>query len=261
MVELGTGKLLVVIPAHNEAGRIGRVVRDVREVLPGARVAVVDDASTDTTGDEAARCGAEVLPHAVNMGYGASLETAYLYAGRRGYDLLVQMDGDGQHVAAEIPRLLAPVMEGTADMVIGSRYGNEPGKGMSVPALRRIGHRFFSLLLFVLTGRRFRDPTSGFQAFNRRALELLASGVFPCDYPDADVILMAHLAGLRIREIPVRMVGRDGGVSMHSGWKPLYYGCKMLLSVFVVLLNTPRWRAWRARAVCTGRNEPCCRGN
>lgn len=244
--------MLVVIPAHNEAGRIGRVIREVREVLPGADIAVVDDASADTTGAEALREGAGVLPHAVNMGYGASLETAYLYAERRGYDFLVQMDGDGQHVAAEIPRLAAPVLEGTADLAIGSRYGRDAGPGITVPFLRKAGHRFFSLLLFALTGRWFRDPTSGFQAFNRRTLALLGSGVFPCDYPDADVILMAHLSGLRIREIPVRMVNRDGGVSMHSGWKPLYYGFKMLLSVFVVLLNTPKWRAWRARTVARG---------
>lgn len=239
------GKLLVVMPAHNEAGRIGQVIRDVRQSVPSADVVVINDASVDATGDEAGREGASVLPHAVNMGYGASLETAYLYAMRRGYDAVVQMDGDGQHVAGEIPRLLGPLREGVADMVVGSRYGCEADGGITVPWVRKAGHRFFGLLLFVLTGRRFADPTSGFQALNRRALQLMSSGVFPCDYPDADVILMAHLSGLRLCEVPVKMRNRDGGISMHSGWKPLYYGVKMLLSVFVVLLNAPRWRAWR----------------
>lgn len=240
-------RLIVVMPAHNEAGRIGPVIREIRRVLPSSSVVVVDDASLDDTGEEARREGADVLPHAVNMGYGGSLETAYLFALRQGYDVLVQMDGDGQHVAGEIPRLLEPLQQGSADMVIGSRYGGDShgGDGITVPWIRKAGHRFFGGLLFLLTRRWFSDPTSGFQALNRRALEFLASGVFPCDYPDADVVLMAHLAGLRIREVPVRMVNRAGGVSMHSGWKPLYYGMKMLLSVFVVLLDTPRWRVWR----------------
>ncbi len=245
------GKLLVVLPAHNEAGRIGSVIREIRQALPSASVVVVNDASADDTGGEACRQGADVLPHAVNLGYGGSLETAYFFAMRGGYEVVVQMDGDGQHLAGEIPLLLEPLQAGTADIVIGSRYveGGGTGGGITVPWIRKAGHWFFGALLFLLTRRRFSDPTSGFQALNRRALELLASGVFPCDYPDADVVLMAHLSGIRIREVPVRMVNRAGGVSMHSGWKPLYYGMKMLLSVFVVLLNTPRWHAWRRNHV------------
>lgn len=241
-----SGNLLVILPAHNEEGRIGRVIRDIRATVPEADIVVVNDASTDGTAEESLRGGAEVLSHVVNMGYGASLETGYLYAMRAGYDKVVQMDGDGQHVAGEIPRLLEPLKDGIADMVVGSRYG-VTGGGITVPLLRKAGHRFFSVLLLLLTGRRFSDPTSGFQALNRQALALLASGVFPCDYPDADVLLMSHLSGLRIREVPVRMENRDGGVSMHAGWKPLYYGIKMLLSVFVVLLNVSVWRAWRTR--------------
>lgn len=244
MRESTSGNVLVIMPAYNEAGRIGRVIRDIRATLPQADIVVVNDASTDGTAEEALGSGADVLSHAVNMGYGVSLETAYLYAMRWRYDRVVQMDGDGQHVAGEIPRLLEPLNAGVADMVVGSRYG-AAGGGITVPFIRKAGHRFFSALLFLLTGRRFSDPTSGFQALNRRALSLLASGVFPCDYPDADVLLMAHLSGLRIREVPVMMENRDGGVSMHAGWKPLYYGIKMLLSVFIVLLNIPAWRAWR----------------
>ena len=241
-----SGKLLVIMPAHNEEGRIGRVVREIRSTLPEVDIVVVDDTSLDGTAAEAMRAGADVLPHAVNMGYGVSLETAYLYAMRAGYDVVVQMDGDGQHVAGEIPRLLEPLRAGSADMVVGSRYGASGGS-ITVSLVRKAGHRFFAVLLFVLTGRWFSDPTSGFQALNHRALALLASGVFPCDYPDADVLLMAHLSGLRIREVPVKMANRDGGTSMHAGWKPLYYGIKMLLSVFVVMLNSPAWRVWRKR--------------
>lgn len=238
-------RILVVMPAHNEVGRIGAVIRGVKTVLPAADVAVVNDASTDATADEARAAGAMVLTHAVNMGYGASLETAFFFAMQQRYDGVVQMDADGQHLPGELAVLLAPLRAGTADIVIGSRYSG--GGTFQTPWIRRLGQLFFGGILFVLTRRWFADPTSGFQALNGRALRLFSSGVFPCDYPDADVLLMAHLTGLRIREVPVKMASRSGGVSIHSGWKPLYYGIKMLLSVFVVLLNTPVWRGWRGR--------------
>lgn len=240
-----TRRILVVMPAHNETGRIGTVIRGVKAALPSADVVVVDDASSDETAREARAAGATVLPHAVNMGYGASLETAFLFAVREGYDELVQMDADGQHLPDELGVLLASLRAGNVDIVIGSRYSGV-GNYRTSP-VRRLGQLFFGGVLFVLTGRWFSDPTSGFQALNGRALRLFSSGVFPCDYPDADVLLMAHLAGLRIREEPVKMVLRAGGVSIHSGWKPLYYGIKMLLSVFVVGLNASKWREWRER--------------
>jgi glycosyltransferase involved in cell wall biosynthesis len=240
-----TKRVLVVMPAHNEAGRIGAVIRGVRRALPTADLAVVNDASTDATAREAKAEGAIVLPHAVNMGYGASLETAFLFAVQEGYDAVVQMDADGQHLPGELAALLAPLREGTADIVIGSRYRG--GGDFRTPLLRRCGQLFFGGVLLVLTRRWFSDPTSGFQALNGRALRLFSSGVFPCDYPDADVLLMAHLSGLRICEVAVRMAQRAGGVSIHSGWKPLYYGIKMVLSVFVVMLNAPVWRGWRDR--------------
>jgi glycosyltransferase involved in cell wall biosynthesis len=239
-------RVLVMMPAHNEEGRIGPVVHEVRRVMPDADIAVVNDDSTDETAQQALTAGATVLPHAVNLGYGAGLETGYCYALQQGYDVVLQMDSDGQHPPAELSRLCAPLAAGTADIVIGSRYmeGSAP---CPVSPVRRLGQRFFALILLALTRRRFTDPTSGFQALNRQAIRFFASGVFPCDYPDADVLLMAHLAGFRILEIPVRMEARSGGTSMHSGLKPVYYGMKMLLSLFVVLLNVGVWRRWRKK--------------
>lgn len=236
-------KLAIVIPCMNEAGRVGPVIKSVFNVFPQARVVVVDDASTDATAAEARAAGAMVLPHSCNLGYGAALETGYLYALREGFDCVLQMDGDGQHCAEELPRILKPLQEGTADLVLGSRYQGQDPAGATSP-LRRLGHWSFSQILRIFTRKRFTDPTSGFQALNRRTLTLFASGVFPCDYPDSDVILMTHLAGLQITEVPVRMKPRKGGVSMHAGLKPLYYGMKMLLAVFIVLLNLDRWRCW-----------------
>lgn len=240
-----SARIVVIMPALNEAGRIGSVLRGIVSVLPGADVVVVNDGSSDSTGQEAAAAGATVLTHAVSMGYGASLETAYFYAARQGYDVVLQMDSDGQHPPSELPLLLRPLLEGELDIVIGSRYAAS-GNGFKTSLLRRAGQRFFGGLLRVLTGQRFSDPTSGFQGLNRKAIRFFSSGVFPCDYPDADVLLMAHEAGLRLGEVPVRMLSRSGGVSMHDGWKPLYYGMKMLLSLFIVRLNHSRWRRWRS---------------
>lgn len=230
----------IIIPSHNEQGRVGRVVESVHLALPSATIVVIDDSSTDETATEASAAGAIVLTHGCNLGYGAALETGYLHAKRSGASIVLQMDGDGQHRADQLQSILTPVLDGSADIVIGSRYGN-PASPMHIPMIRKLGHKFFSLLIRVSCGLRLSDPTSGFQCMNSRAVELFASGSFPCDYPDSDVILMAHMAGLRIREIPVLMEDRRGGVSMHSGLRPLYYGAKMLLSMFIVLLNLRVW--------------------
>lgn len=246
-----TKKVLVIIPCFNEAGRIGDVVNSIHRALPASEVVVIDDSSGDTTALEASRQGAVVLGHPCNLGYGAALETGYLHAVNGPYDILLQMDGDGQHLASELHQLLSPLEEGSADIVIGSRYLGGKAQG-STPLIRRAGHRFFSAILLLLSGRRIADPTSGFQGLNRKALEFLSSGVFPCDYPDSDVILMSLLAGLRVREVPVRMVERKGGTSMHSGLKPIYYGMKMMLSLFIVLLNLPQWRRWRRSHASAG---------
>ena len=240
---MSSERVLVILPAKDEQGRIGAVLDAVRGVLPDADRVVIDDGSSDGTACESQRSGARVLSHAVNMGYGASLETGYRYAVRQGYGLVVQMDADGQHLAEELPRLVEPVARGEVDIAIGTRHG----AGLRGSPVRRAGQLVFSAILLACTRRWFSDPTSGVQALGPRAVRFFASGVFPCDYPDADVLLMAHLSGLRIREYPVRMQARVGGRSMHAGLKPLYYGGKMLLSVFIVILNVGVWRAWRRR--------------
>lgn len=245
-------KILVVIPCFDEEGRIGQVVRSVRRQLPSVDVAVVDDASLDSSRTEAEQAGAVVLAHGCNLGYGATLETGYHFALTGGYDVALQMDGDGQHLADQLPALLTPLVEQSADIVIGSRYGDETHAYEATP-LRKLGQRLFAWMIFTVGGLRLSDPTSGFQGLSRRALDLFVSGVFPYDYPDADVILMSRLAGLKIAEVPVKMLPRAGGKSMHSGLRPIYYGAKMLLSTLIVLLNMGAWRAWRRRSAEPGR--------
>ncbi|MBN1673872.1 MAG: glycosyltransferase family 2 protein [Kiritimatiellae bacterium] len=244
MSESDPKRVLVIIPCRNEEGRIGPVVRSVRERLSEADVVVINDDSTDRSAEEALAAGATVLPHTVNLGYGAALETGYKYAMGRRYDIVLQMDGDGQHPADELPRLIQPVSDGRADLVIGSRYLN-PDTHFPTSFARRVGQMVFAAAVFLFTRRRFSDPTSGFQALSKRATTFFASGFFPCDYPDADVLLMSHLAGLRMMEIPVRMLPREDGRSMHSGLSCVYYVMKMLLSMFIVLLNFHEWRRIR----------------
>ncbi|MDP2982138.1 MAG: glycosyltransferase family 2 protein [Candidatus Latescibacter sp.] len=233
-------RVLVVIPAYNEAGRIGKVVHSVQHALPSVNVLVVNDCSTDFTEQEAREAGATVLSHPVNLGYGASLETGYLYASLHDFDIVCQMDGDGQHLAEEIPSVLSLVMDGKTDIALGSRYIS--GKSSyRTPLVRRMGQRFFARIFSLITKQKVTDPTSGFQCLNRKVFEWYAEGHFPRDFPDIDVLIAAHFAGFRLMEAPVSMKEREGGTSIHSGLRPFYYFFKMILSVFIVLLNRRRW--------------------
>ena len=235
-------KTLVIIPAYNEEMSIGSVVQRVKECLPEAEVLTVDDGSSDRTRWKAMEAGANVLSHPFNLGYGSALQTGYRYALRKGYGELVQMDGDGQHDPSFIPQLLAVIRKGEADIAIGSRFLPTPIIGAEnqpyrAPFIRRLGMKFFGAISSLLIQQKVTDPTSGYQAMNRRVMEWVSSDQFPCDYPDADVIIMLHRAGFRIREVAVQMFENRDKKSMHSGWKPLYYVFKMLLSILVTLMR------------------------
>ena len=236
-------KILVVIPAYNERSRIGEIVRSLKHILPTAKTLVVNDCSSDDTGIEAIEAGATVIDHPINLGYGAALETGYLYALRYGYEFIIQMDGDGQHLPDEVPKILAPVLDGEADIVIGSRYLSAENVYRASFA-RRVGQKFFGKIFSAITRYDITDPTSGFQCLNRKVFELFTRGHFPHDFPDVDVLLMAHYAGFRVKEVSVAMRERSGGISMHAGLKPLYYVIKMILSIVMVVLSQRRWKQY-----------------
>ena len=226
---------LIVIPAYNEARQLAAVLRAAGEHAPGFDVLVVDDASSDDTAAVARRAGARVVRHPFNLGYGSALQTGYRYAISRNYDLVVQMDGDGQHDAADLRRLAAPVESGQADVAYGSRF--HPGSSYRMPLLRRIGSRWFAWLVRKLTGLVIGDPTTGFQALSARVLRLYATDAFPIDYPDADMIVLLHRSGLAVCEVPVRMFERPESPSMHSGPAVLYYVYKMTLAILMNALR------------------------
>lgn len=228
-------KVLIIIPAFNESARIGEVVCRVREIVPDFDVLVVNDGSSDNSSQVARDAGATVVSHPFNLGYGVAIQTGYKYALARQYDYAVQMDGDGQHDPASIPILLEPVLSGETDFALGSRF---LGAESYEPSLaRRLGMTFFRSLISMLIRTRITDSTSGYQAFNQRVLKFFSTEVFPCDYPDADMLLTLYRADLRIKEVPVGMHASATGKSMHTGFKPLYYIFKMLLSIFVTLLR------------------------
>lgn len=227
-------RLLVIIPAYNEEQRISSVVACIHASETDAVVVVVNDCSCDETAAVARQAGAIVISHPFNMGYGAAIQTGYKYALANDYDYLVQLDADGQHDPSCIPDLLAPVIEGKADIVIGSRF---MGNSYTPPLVRRMGMALFRKIVSMVTGRACTDTTSGFQAFNRKVIAFFSTDVFPVDYPDADMLITLHRAGFRVVEVPVRMFENSEGKSMHSGLKPLYYMFKMILSICVTLLR------------------------
>jgi glycosyltransferase involved in cell wall biosynthesis len=225
---------VIIIPAYNEAGRIGATIAGIRSVS-GADIVVVNDGSVDGTAAEAREAGALVISLPFNLGYGAALQTGFKCALGEGYAFAVQMDGDGQHDPEYIPALLKGVREGTVDVAIGSRF---LGEGDYRPTtIKKIGMAFFRTIASSLTGQHITDPTSGFQALNRKAMEFYASDAYPTDFPDADVLVMLHRKGMKFREVPVRMNHSTKKKTMHSGMVPLYYLFKMVLSIFVTLLR------------------------
>jgi glycosyltransferase involved in cell wall biosynthesis len=238
------GRTLIIMPAYNEAQNLPRVLAEVQSTLPGVDILVVNDASRDDTAALARAAGVQVLNLPCNLGYGGAVQTGFRYALEQGYDLAVMLDADGQHDPHSVPALLEPVAAGRADAAIGSRF---LGKlEYRVGWVRRLGMALFGRIVALITGWLVTDPTSGFQALNRRVLAYFAQDNYPSDYPDADTLLMMHYAGFRVVEVPVTMRQRLAGVSMHGSWKAVYYIFKMLLSIFIVCL-----RAGDRAARCT----------
>ncbi|HUB37000.1 MAG TPA: glycosyltransferase family 2 protein [Solirubrobacteraceae bacterium] len=227
--------VLIIIPAYNEQGRVGRVVEDVKLALPGADTLVVNDGSTDGTAADAVKAGAAVLSLPVNSGYGVALQTGYKFGVRAGYGTIGQIDADGQHRAEYLTEMLAALEANDADLIVGSRFLEDDGHYKASLA-RSLGIGLFARLTSLITRERFSDPTSGFQLMRSRVARLFCSEVYPTDYPDADVLILLHRTGYRVREIPVRM-RPSPGKSMHTAHSSPYYMYKMLLSIFVTLLR------------------------
>jgi glycosyltransferase involved in cell wall biosynthesis len=230
-------RVLIIIPAFNEASSLPAVIPAVRRHAPDCDVAVVDDGSTDSTSAAAAALGARVLRSPLNLGIGGAVQTGYLWAWQHGYEAAVQIDGDGQHDPRFLGAALAPVVRGDADLVIGSRFLGEGG--FRSTTLRRMGIRYLAWFLRLRCGARLTDPTSGFRAAGRHALELFARQ-YPSDYPEPESIAIAVRAGLRVREVPVVMRERAHGRSSIDAWRTLYYLVKVSIALLLLPARGPR---------------------
>ncbi|MCI0417569.1 glycosyltransferase family 2 protein [bacterium] len=227
-------KIILVLPARNEEENIGRMLDSICALYPQHPVLVVNDASTDGTAAIVQKYPAvSLIQLPFWMGYGGALQTAYKYAYRNGYEAVVQLDADGQHDPSCIQSLLDRIRD--TDLVVGSRFLG--GTEYKMPVIRRLGCSMLSQIGKRLTGMKITDPTSGFQALNRKALSIAIQDYYPMDYPDLDVLILMHRFRLKVMEIPVIMHPSEGKTGMHEGLQVWYYAFKMILSIFVMMLR------------------------
>ena len=230
----GSNDFLILIPAFNEEGAIADVIREVREVVPGAPVLVTDDSSRDGTVGKARFAGADVLTLPHHLGLGGCVQAGYKLAFELGYSFVIRVDGDGQHDPRYIPALLKVLRETGCHMVIGSRFYENNGGHTSF--VRGIGIWVFRLVLRPILGKPVRDPTSGFVGVNREALQVF-TGSFPLEYPEIEALVVLQRKRFRFEEVPCRMRRRKAGRSTITAVKSLYYIIHVLLGVFVNVLK------------------------
>ncbi|MEO5618547.1 MAG: glycosyltransferase family 2 protein [Candidatus Eisenbacteria bacterium] len=231
-----THRVLVIIPAHDEAESLPKTLAEVRAAAPGLDLLVVDDGSHDGTEAAARGAGVAVVRHPVNLGVGGALQTGFRYAFREGYDIGIQLDADGQHDPAFLAAIIAPVAEGRCDVCIGSRYVTQ--SGYRAPLARRVGMLLFAALVRMALGQRITDTTSGFRAYSRPVMEV-CQREFPSDFPDAPLLIALARRGFRLIEVPVEMRERIAGQSFYTLGKSLYYPYKNLLASLMAWIQRP----------------------
>jgi glycosyltransferase involved in cell wall biosynthesis len=222
---------VAIVPAFNEQDAVGRVIDEIRAYDPEFEIVVVDDGSVDNTAEAARAHGAHVVRLPFNLGIGGAVQTGFRFAHENGFELAVRLDGDGQHDASQLDLVLAPVLEGRVDIAVGSRY-LERGNGYRSSATRRLGIRILARTVSLLTGQRITDPTSGFQALDRKAITLFAAD-YPHDYPEVEALVLLLRHRLRLCEVPVSMRPRATGRSSIRTFSSVYYMVKVLLALFV----------------------------
>jgi glycosyltransferase involved in cell wall biosynthesis len=230
-------RFLAIVPAYNEGEIIARTVEEIQRCAPDFDVLVIDDGSSDRTAANAAAARAGVLRMPFNLGIGGAMQSGYVYALEHGYEVAVQVDGDGQHDPSFIHELLSHLHgDRPFNMVTGSRFLKPAAGGHRSSASRRAGIGIFARVVSLVTGQRVTDPTSGFRMIDRLGIELFARN-YPQDYPEVEAILLIHAHRLRSCEVPVRMRPRTSGTSSISSGQPIYYMVKVLLAIFVTLFR------------------------
>jgi glycosyltransferase involved in cell wall biosynthesis len=232
--QLSDLKRIAIVPALNEEQTVGRVIDEIRAFDEGFDIVVVDDGSVDRTAGMAADRGAHVLRLPFNLGIGGAVQTGYRFAFEQGYDIAVQIDGDGQHDPSQLPAILEPVLSGEADLCVGSRFTGQGDYRSSFA--RRVGIKIFARVVSAVVRQRVTDTTSGFRAVNRKGIALFAAD-YPHDYPEVEATVMCVKHKLRLKEVPVEMRERGGGASSITALRSVYYMTKVLLAIFVGLFR------------------------
>lgn len=235
-------RVLVIIPAYNEAENIVHVVNHMMEQAPQYDYLVVNDGSTDNTLKLCRQENFHYLDLSINMGIGGAVQAGYIYARKNDYDVAVQMDGDGQHDIDYLDKLLAPIIAQEADVVIGSRFLEK--KGFQSSASRRMGINILSGLIWLMTGKKIVDVTSGYRAVNKMFIEIYSKD-YPMDYPEPEAIVAAIMHLGRVQEVPVQMRAREGGVSSITFKKSVYYMIKVTLAILLCRMSYGVRRAKR----------------
>lgn len=235
-------RVLIIIPAYNEAENIVHVVNHMMEQAPQYDYLVVNDGSTDNTLELCRQESFHYLDLSINMGIGGAVQAGYIYARKNDYDVAVQMDGDGQHDVAYLEELLEPILKEEADVVIGSRFLEK--EGFQSSASRRMGINILSALIWLTTGKRIMDVTSGYRAVNRMFIEIYSED-YPMDYPEPEAIVSAIMHLGRVQEVPVQMRAREGGVSSITFKKSIYYMIKVTLAILLCRMSYGVRRAKR----------------
>ena len=227
-------KVLLIIPAYNEEESLRSLIEEIKTVCSGMDYLVVNDCSSDDTERLLEELGANYISLPCNMGIGGAVQSGYRYAAQNGYDIAIQIDGDGQHDVRFVKDMVKLIEDKQADVVIGSRFIDK--EGFQSSQARRIGIRILSMLIRLMCGAKVKDVTSGFRAVNRRFIELFAES-YPDDYPEPEVIVTAKLYGAVIKELPVVMRERTTGKSSINLKRSIYYMIKVSLAIIICRIS------------------------
>lgn len=227
-------KVLLIIPAYNEAENIERVVDNIVENYPQYDYVIVNDGSADQTYEICRQKGYHVLNLSVNLGIGGAVQAGYLYAKRNHYEIAVQIDGDGQHDVAYVRDVIKPILEGQADVTVGSRFMKK--EGFQSSSSRRFGILLLSTFIKICTGKRVYDVTSGFRAVNAKFIDIYSED-YPRDYPEPEALVIAMVHGGKVQEVPVVMRERQSGTSSINLKRSVYYMVKVTLAIFIRRLS------------------------
>ena len=231
-------KIAAIVPAYNEEKAIAAVVDDINALAKAEgfniSVVVVNDCSKDATSEIISKLNCVALNLPVNLGIGGAVQTGFKYAYENGFDYAIQIDGDGQHPASEISKLVNLISENNFDVVIGSRFLSK--EGFQSSAMRRFGINYFKWLNRFLVGVTINDSTSGFRIINKKALEIVSEN-YPDEYPEPEAIILYSLNKLKIGEVPVTMKERQGGVSSIGRASSIYYMFKVSLAIIYTFIR------------------------